>query len=292
MTHRFKQVDVFTDRPFFGNPVAVVLDADDIDPADMQRIAKWTNLSETTFVLRPTVAEADYRLRIFSPGGELPFAGHPTVGSAHAVLESGVVGSKACLTQECGAGLLPLTVEGSGPAREIFVQAPQPTYPADGELATSAEALSSALGAEVSSSVPMQVIDVGPVWLVAYAEDADALRNAAPDMTALAKLSRELGVTGVTVFSLGSKPAEPVHVRSFAPAVGVPEDPVCGSGNACVGAFLASTGMLEQTGTSYRASQGTELGRDGQVSVRVEDEGRRISIGGRAVTVIEGTVSV
>ena len=140
-TYGFKQVDVFTGRPFLGNPVAVVLDADDIDPAQMQRIAAWTNLSETTFVLRPTSASADYRLRIFTPTGELPFAGHPTVGSAHAVLQSGILPPESrSLRQECLAGVLPLTVDGTGADRRIFVRVPEAkvvgTYEASAENVT------------------------------------------------------------------------------------------------------------------------------------------------------------
>jgi PhzF family phenazine biosynthesis protein len=124
--HRFVQVDVFTGRALAGNPVAVVLGADHLDDAVMQRLAAWTNLSETTFVLRPTAAGADYRLRIFTPRSELPFAGHPTVGSAHAVLEAGLVPADATrLVQECRAGLLPLRVERDGSARRIFVRVPE-----------------------------------------------------------------------------------------------------------------------------------------------------------------------
>jgi PhzF family phenazine biosynthesis protein len=286
--YRFKQVDVFTARPFYGNPVAVVLDADDVESADMQRIARWTNLSETTFVLRPTVSGADYRLRIFTPTGELPFAGHPTVGSAHAVLEAGIVPPAMRLTQECLAGLLPLTISGDGAQREISVQVPVPKIV--GEHAPSVNVLAAALGGEVSLQVAPLAIDVGPVWLVAYVNDVESVRRLDPDMAALARLSRELQVTGVTVFSLGGSDGAATHVRSFAPAAGVPEDPVCGSGNASVGAFLAHTGLLQRTGTSYAASQGTELGRAGQVRVQVNDDGRQVSIGGHAVTVIDGTL--
>jgi PhzF family phenazine biosynthesis protein len=290
-TCRFKQVDVFTGRPFLGNPVAVVLDADDIDPARMQRIATWANLSETTFVLRPSSASADYRLRIFTPAGELPFAGHPTVGSAHAVLESGIAPSQSSsLRQECLAGVLPLTVEGTGPDRRIFVRVPEAKVLRDRGEPT--QALSDALGAPVVARPAPAAIDVGPIWLVACMEDVESVRRLEPDMAALAKLSRDLGVVGVNVFSVGSDKGAAVHVRSFAPVAGIAEDPVCGSGNATVAAYLASTGMLEKVGESYVASQGTEMGRDGEVFVRVLDSGRHIEIGGRAVTVIDGHISL
>ena len=290
-TYGFKQVDVFTAQPFLGNPVAVGLEADGIDPAQMQRIASWTNLSETTFVLRPSSPDADYRLRIFTPTGELPFAGHPTVGSAHAVLESGFLPSESrSLRQECGAGVLPLTVEGSGADRRIFVRVPEAKVLRD--CGEAAEAISAALGAPIAGRPAPMAIDVGPVWLVVHMEDVDSVRRLEPDMTAVAGLSRELDVTGVTVFSLGSGEQAAVHVRCFAPSVGIPEDPVTGSGNATVAAYLAETGMLEQTGEAYLASQGTEMGRNGEVFVRVLADGREIEIGGRSLTVIEGRISL
>ena len=290
-SYRFKQVDVFTGPPFQGNPVAVVLDADEIDPARMQQIAAWTNLSETTFVCRPSSPSADYRLRIFTPKAELPFAGHPTIGSAHAVLESGVLpsGSRS-FRQECRAGVLALTVEGNGADRRIFVRVPEAKFVRD--LGDRVADISSALGAGVADDPPPMAIDVGPVWLVAHVEDGELLRRMAPDMAALAGLSRDLSVVGVTVFSLSSADGAAVRVRSFAPAEGIPEDPVCGSGNASVAFHLARTGMLAQTGAAYVASQGTEMGRDGQVFVRVRDDGRAIEIGGRAVTVVGGRISL
>ncbi len=290
-TYRFKQVDVFTSRPFLGNPVAVVLGADDIDPARMQRIASWTNLSETSFVLRPSSASADYRLRIFSPTSELPFAGHPTIGSAHAVLESGMLPPESrSLRQECLAGVLPLSVEEVGEERRIFVQVPEAKFL--GDYGEAAEAISSALRAPFATHPAPMAIDVGPVWLVVYMGEVEAVRQLQPDMAALAQLSRNLNVGGVTVFSLGSSDGAAVHIRSFAPAFGIPEDPVCGSGNATVGAYLARTGLLNETGEVYTASQGTEIGRDGQVFVRVLDGGRQVEIGGCAVTVIDGNIKL
>jgi PhzF family phenazine biosynthesis protein len=159
MARRFKQVDVFTDRPFYGNPVAVVLDGEGIADDEMQRIAAWTNLSETTFVLPPPEAgAANYRLRIFAPQDELPFAGHPTIGSAHAVLESGILPPDTrSFRMECGAGILALHVEGEGPARRIFSQAPRARIVH--EFSTSIEAISAALGAPVAADTPPVSID-------------------------------------------------------------------------------------------------------------------------------------
>ena len=265
----FKQVDVFTGRPFFGNPVAVVIGADGLETARMQRIAAWTNLSETTFLLRPTQAGADYRLRIFTPRRELPFAGHPTVGSAHAALESGFVKARnGKLRQECGAGVLELSLED----RRIYVRAPVPKVsPAAVPLFGESRALR---------------VDVGPVWIVVDLGEAGTVDALAPDMTAIAELSDSLDATGVTVFGRTGRKEEPIHVRSFAPAHGIAEDPVCGSGNVSVGAFLRETGLLREFGASYTARQGMQVGRDGRVAVRVTPEA--IEIGGEALTCVDG----
>ena len=284
MRRRFRQVDVFTTRALAGNPVAVVLDADGLDDATMQRFAAWTNLSETTFVLPPTVAEASYRLRIFHPRNELPFAGHPTIGSAHAVLAADVAAPRdGILTQECGAGLLPIRVDGA----TLAVRVPPPRVVRD---RVRADALATMLrGAVVGAPL---AVDVGPVWLVAEVTDEATLRGLAPDLPAIDTLSRSLALTGVTVFARTTDPAVPIAVRSFAPAAGVPEDPVCGSGNASVGAYLGATAALLGDGPRYRATQGREVGRDGFVEVTVADAGRTIEIGGTAVTVIDGTLTL
>jgi PhzF family phenazine biosynthesis protein len=273
----FKQVDVFTGRPFFGNPVAVVIGADRLETAEMQRIAAWTNLSETTFLLKPTQAGADYRLRIFTPRQELPFAGHPTLGSAHAALESGIVtAANGKLKQECGAGVLDLTIEQQEGTRRIYVRAPEPKVKQiEAPLFGKAQALR---------------VDVGPIWVVVDLGKATNVDQLAPDMAAIEKLSDELDATGVTVFGRTGSAAMPIHVRSFAPAHGVPEDPVCGSGNVSVGAFLRQTGLLKELGASYTARQGMQVGRDGRVQVRVSADA--IEIGGEAVSCVDGMLRV
>lgn len=267
----FKQVDVFTARPFHGNPVAVVIGAEALDVAQMQRIAHWTNLSETTFLLRPTQPGADYRLRIFTPRQELPFAGHPTIGSAHAALESGFARARnGRLKQECGAGILELAREGD----RIYVRAPRPQVsPAAASLFGAARALR---------------VDVGPVWIVVDLGDAAQVDGLSPDMAAIAELSNSLRATGVTVFGRTGNAEQPLHVRSFAPAHGIPEDPVCGSGNISVAAFLRETGLLRDFGACYTARQGMQVGRDGRVQVRVHADA--IEIGGEAVTCVDGTI--
>jgi len=283
----FKQVDVFTQKPFWGNPVAVVIGAECVEPAEMQRIAAWTNLSETTFVLRPSSANADYRLRIFSPKQELPFAGHPTIGSAHAVIESGFASPReGKLRQECLAGILDLSVEITETGAKIMVQAPAATA-----VRISDEFLPlliSALGTPLMMNTPALRVDVGVVWLVVNMEKANAVAALRPDMEALVMISNAAQVTGVTVFGRSADQASAVHVRSFAPAQGVPEDPVCGSGNASVAAFLKHYDLIKQYGARYYGRQGMQVGRDGQVAVSVD--GEKIKIGGYAVTCVEGTL--
>ena len=266
----FKQVDVFTARPFLGNPVAVVIGAEGLSTGEMQRIAGWTNLSETTFLLPPTVPGASYRLRIFTPRQELPFAGHPTIGSAHAALESGFARAVAgTLKQECGAGVLELAVEDG----RIFVKAPQPRL---------REVTTPAFKGKVLR------VDVGPVWIVADLGGADAVDGLQPDMAQIAAMSAALDATGATVFGRTGKRDAPLHVRSFAPAHGIPEDPVCGSGNISVAAYLRETRLLEEFGPAYTARQGMQVGRDGRVEVRVSADA--IRIGGNAVTCVDGTL--
>lgn len=278
---RFKQVDVFTAVPFRGNPVAVILDSQDLDPMQMQQIAGWTNLSETTFVLPPGSPAADYRLRIFTPRAELPFAGHPTIGSAHAVLEAGIAKPKdGRLRQECGAGILELQVDGD----TLWLDSPPATStPLE---ASDAAVLQKILKASVKDT-PM-VINVGPRWLVAELAGADAVAALEPDLQRMAELSNRLAIGGVTVYGAASDGRSAVHVRSFAPAHGIPEDPVCGSGNISVAAYLQLSGQGSRFGPRYVARQGMQLGRDGQVSIRIESG--RILLGGGAVTCVEGTL--
>jgi PhzF family phenazine biosynthesis protein len=285
MQHRrFKQVDVFTATPLAGNPVAVVLDAEGLDDGTMQRFAAWTNLSETTFVLRPTTPAADYRLRIFHPRAELPFAGHPTLGSAHAIVEAGVATARdGVLRQECGAGIMSIRVDG----RRFAVRVPEAKVVR--EAGVDGDTLAGALGCPIAST-PLP-IDVGPVWLIAEIGDEARLRGLVPDIGAIDRLSRPRGLTGVTLFALPARQGDPVVVRSFAPAAGVPEDPVCGTGNAAVGAYLGVTGRIAATGPAFRASQGREVGRDGTVHVTVADGGRTVEIAGTSVTVIDGHVA-
>jgi PhzF family phenazine biosynthesis protein len=272
-------VDVFTAVPFKGNPVAVVLDGDELSSAAMQSIAAWTNLSETTFVCAPTDPRADYRLRIFTPRRELPFAGHPTIGSAHAVLRHGLKPrTEGRLVQECGKGLVDIQIDGD----RLFLALPEPQFrePAPPQVASVADGLR-IRPADVQRA---SIVDVGPVWFTVQLPSGDAVRALAPDMAKLATLS-SMGLTGVNVFGLYPAGAgADLEVRSFAPGDGVPEDPVCGSGNGCVAALVRRDHVLEAS--TYVATQGRCLGRDGRVAVRFD--GGTIWLGGHAVTCVEG----
>jgi PhzF family phenazine biosynthesis protein len=282
----FAQVDVFTAVPYRGNPVAVVLDGNALSTEQMQRIANWTNLSETTFVCDPASTEADYRLRIFTPASELPFAGHPTVGSARAVLEDGLRPKReGRLVQECGQGLVELRLEGD----KIFFELPEPSFatPGDAERA----AVVAALGVEPGAVLSATAVDVGVVWMTLQLDSAETVELLEPDMTALVALAHAYPSSiGVTVFGLTpAGDTADVEVRSFAPADGVPEDPVCGSGNGCVAAVVQRDALIGED--TYVARQGRALGREGRVDVEFGDDGA-IWLGGHAVTCVRGRIVV
>src|SRR5690242_16222426 len=277
----FQQVDVFTAVPFRGNPVAVVLDGDTVSSEDMPRIAAWTNLSETTFVCTPTDPRADYRLRIFTPRRELPFAGHPTIGSAHAVLHHGLKPRAAGhLVQECGKGLVDIRID----AERLLLALPEPAFrePTRSQL----DAVADGLGVATADIQRAAIIDVGPVWFTVQLSSGEAVRALVPEMSKLAALD-PMGVMGVNAFGLYLPGAgSDLEVRSFAPGQGIAEDPVCGSGNGCVAALVRRDGVL--TARTYVASQGGCLGRDGHVTI--EFGGGTIWLGGHAVTCVEGSL--
>jgi len=289
MKRSYKVVDVFTSRPFMGNPVAVILDAEGLDTHQMQAIAGWTNLSETTFVLPPTSRDADYRLRIFTPRNELPFAGHPTLGSAHAILEAGRATPRddGRLVQECDMGLVALTVSGTGAERRLSFELPPARIGAlqDADL----NDLEAILGCKLKAKVAPATVNVGPVWVIAQLEDADTVIGLRPDLAKLAELERRLRVTGLTVFGAHPSGDAAIEVRTFAPSSGVNEDPVCGSGNGSVAAFLWARGLLPSDGKDYVATQGRCVGRDGRIAVNVDSTGG-VLIGGACVTCIDGAM--
>ncbi len=273
---RFAQVDVFTAKPLYGNPVAVILDAEGLSSAEMQQVALWTNLSETTFVLPATEAGADYHTRIFTPSEELPFAGHPTLGTAHAVIEAGIAAPKdGKLVMQCKVGLVEVSVGADGLSFRLPRFAPR--------AALEAEALPAILGAQAIEG-PVEVIDTGPHWLIAQVEDVASL---VPDVERLrAHLARN-SAQGVTAYSQ-TGPGE-IEVRSFFFTDGLVEDPVCGSGNAAVAVHRIRTGSVAGE-DAYLARQGLRIGRDGEVRVRVDNG--NVHVGGSCVTVVKGEIRV
>jgi PhzF family phenazine biosynthesis protein len=281
---RFSQVDVFSAEPLLGNPVAVVHDADGITDEEMARFARWTNLSETTFLLSPTQPGADYRLRIWTPAGELPFAGHPTIGSAHAWLEAG--GTPATggeVVQECAAGLVRLRRAG----RLAFAAPPLVrSGPVD---ATDRAAIARALRICEDEIVDAGWVDNGPGWVAVLLTDAEAVLALKPDFAAFGDL--EIGVVGPyrkigVVGSLGAGADAEIEVRAFVPTMGIGEDPVTGSLNAGIAQWLAG----DRLPASYVSSQGTVLGRRGRV--HIETEGETIWVGGDALTTVSGEVAL
>ena len=276
MTRRFAQLDVFSPQPTRGNPLAVVVDADGLDDGQLAAFARWTNLSETTFLLPPAHPDADYRVRIFTPGGELPFAGHPTLGSAHAWLATGGVPKAERIVQECGVGLVPIRRDGE---RLAFAAPPL----------TRTGAVDEAVVAEVAAALGLDRVEIsaadwvvnGPDWMLLVLDSGDRVLSLRPDMAALG--THKVGVVG----EYAAESPIAYEVRAFAPGVGVPEDPVTGSLNAGVAIWMRAAGRVPQ---EYVAAQGAAIGRAGRVYLT--DDGTDIWVGGDCVTVIEGTVAL
>lgn len=299
MSLPFRQVNVFSPVPTGGNPVAVVHDADSLTDDQMAAFARWTNLSETTFLLTPTDAGraggADYRVRIWTPGGELPFAGHPTLGTAHAWLEAGGEPRGQDVVQECGVGLVRVRRDaddrgvperegsgrdGSGVGRRLAFAGPPLVRSGavdDADLARIARSLR----IDVSDVVRAAWVDNGPGWVAVQLRDAETVLGLEPDLVAMGDL--KLGVTGEYPAGRDGTGSPAVEVRAFVPSIGVGEDPVTGSLNAGLGEWLAGDVLPP----SYVASQGTVLGRRGRVYVE-KLPGGEVWVGGDTVTTIVG----
>lgn len=286
---RFLHLDVFAARPGAGNPLAVVLDAEGLDGAAMQRIAAWTNVIETTFVLPPTTPQASYRVRIFTPRRELAFAGHPSVGTAHAVLAAGLAAPRdgadgtRQLVQECGAGLLPVRLEGEGATRALFVQAPE-TRVLD-RRGGDDDALRALLGARLSPAGGA-LIDSGRRWWAAELVDEAAVRGWAPDFDGIAALASPDEAMGLAVFARCTGSDYGLVVRALMPFHGHYEDPASGAANAALAGYLHATGQAARLGERYVVSQGREVGRDARLVL--QREAGRIWVGGQTQTVVEG----
>lgn len=270
----FRQVDVFTTTPYLGNPVAVVLDGYGLNEDDMQRFARWTNLSETSFVLPPTANGADYQVRILTPTRELPFAGHPTLGTCHAWLSAGGTASQdGVIVQQCGAGLVPVrqTADGLAFAAPPLLR----SGPVDEPLV---EHLAVVLGIDRAAIADAQWADNGPGWVAVLLGSAEEVLAVRPNIVDL-----DVGVVGP--YPPGSPQA--FEVRAFLPKYGgTDEDPVTGSLNASLAEWLLRTGRAT---APYVASQGTALGRQGRVHISTDDAGA-IWVGGGTITCVTGQV--
>ncbi|PLW83458.1 phenazine biosynthesis protein PhzF [Kineobactrum sediminis] len=274
-THRFHQLDVFSDKPLRGNPLAVVHSADDLDEMTMAGFARWTNLSETTFLLTSRHPEADYRVRIFTPGGELPFAGHPTLGSCYAWLAGGGIPRHPdYIVQECELGLVRIRKDG---ARLAFAAPPLlKRGPVDEILLARAAA---GLGLHREEILQHQWVDNGPGWFVLMLDSAERVLSLTPEVALLSDL--KFGIIGPHKAMQDSD----YEVRAFVVPLGITEDPVTGSLNAGIAMWLIETGLAKP---AYVVSQGTALQRSGRVFV--DKVGDDIWVGGYVATCVEGSV--
>jgi PhzF family phenazine biosynthesis protein len=285
---RYQQVDVFADRPGAGNPLAVVLDAEGLSDAAMQAIARWTRLPETTFLLPPAMAGTSYRIRIFSPRREVPFAGHPSVGSAHVALAAGLATPvNGLLVQDGIAGRLPLRVTGAGRERTIAVRTPRARVV---EIAAAGDPrLAPALAGLAPGALPPALVEGGRRWWLVELADEAHLRAAEPDWNAIGALARATDTMGVCVFARSKDPVYYLAVRAWVGAPAQFEDAASGAANATLAAYLAAQDALPGPGGFYRISQGREVGHDAIIELQVDADGEVWS-GGRTCTVVDGRI--
>ena len=285
---RYVQVDVFADRPGAGNPLAVVLEAEGLSDEQMQAIAKWTRLPETTFVFPATSEDASYRIRMFSPRREVPFAGHPSVGTAHAVLEAGLaVPRDGLLVQDGIAGKLPLRVTGEGSTRTIAVRTPHASVR---EIANADDPrLRDVLRDLPLGRLPPALMDGGRRWWLVEFESETALRAATPPWEAIGILAQSTESMGVCAYARSDDPVYYLAVRAWVGAPAQFEDAASGAANATLAAWLASQNALPGDGGFYRISQGREVGHDAIIELTVDAAGDVWS-GGRVCTVVEGAL--
>jgi len=286
MKLKFWYIDAFSGERFKGNPAAVFFEADDLDEKIMQKIANELNISETVFLQKPTESKADYKARIFTPKRELPFAGHPTIAACFAFKNFyGKSGEK--FVQECGAGLIEIEEKNS----VFFVKQNDPQFE---NVALTKKYLAKMLGVLENeiSDLPVTKISTGIWWAVIVLKTSDAVSRLQPNYEEIIKFSQKEELVGIQVFAKANENVD-IHVRTFAPICGVFEDPVCGSGNGCVAAFIAKNNFLEKS--NYVVTQGAELGREGRIYASFEKGGseiKNIKIGGEAVKVLEGEIEV
>ena len=284
-TFHYLQLDVFPATPGGGNPLGVVVDARGWRGEEMQRFAAWTNLVETTFLLPPENDAANYHLRIFTPTKEIPFAGHPSIGSAHAALDTGFATARnGTLIQQCGAGLLPIRIEGESESRELFIQAPGATDVTDS--ATDRDVLNAALGDRHMGRLPPALIEGGRRWWVAEFADEESVRSWQPDQAAIGALAKLDDCLGLCVFARCANADYQLVVRAFPAGVGIVEDPASGAANGSIAAWIAMREPKGPLARGYRVSQGREMGHDASITLRI-DAGGEVWVGGRTQTIAD-----
>ena len=281
----FFQVDVFAERPGAGNPLAVVFGDEGLDDGRMQAIAAWTQLAETTFVLPPDNDAADYRVRIFTSQKEIAFAGHPSLGTAHAVLESGFAKSRdGLLRQQCLAGVLPIRLDGEAASRTLTVRVPRSRIV---RHADAGDAVLEILRDIPLAPTPPSLVEGGRRWWLAELRDEATVRGMRADRFALRHLAQSTQSLGLCVFARCPDRDYDLVVRAFPLGVGIDEDPASGAANAAIAAFLDEAGALGELGRRYRVSQGREIGHDATLELAIDDDGE-VWVGGRCQTVIRG----
>ena len=284
---RYLHLDVFAATLGGGNHLGVVIGADGWSDQAMQRFARWTALVETTFLLPPTDPKASYRVRIFTPYKEIPFAGHPSIGSAHAVLACGLAETRdGLLWQECGAGVLPIRVEGNGPGRELLLQSPGERVLDTGPAAH--PLLPASLSGIELGTLPPALVDGGRRWWLAEVADEASLRAWQPDHAAIGALAQASDSMGLCAFARSGHPGYQLVVRALPSGVGIVEDPASGAANGLIAAYIVHAEPHGTLARGYQVSQGREIGHDARLIVRIDDTS--IWVGGRSHTVVDGTL--
>jgi PhzF family phenazine biosynthesis protein len=278
--------DVFAPRIGTGNPLAVILQTDALSTEQMQAIADWMNLAETTFVLRPSVPEADYRVRIFTTKKEIAFAGHPSIGTAHALLSQGLVPkTPGVLMQECQAGVLPIRHQPGQTGNSLSVRVPSSRLV---HYAQEEDGLfTSILSRDRWSALKPALVEGGRRWWLAELQDEHSVRTFVPNSFAIKQLAEQTQSLGLCIFARRQAPDSGLVVRAFPLGVGIFEDPASGAANAAIAAFLDETGNLSNLGRRYGVSQGREIGRDAFLTLEI-DVNRDVWVGGDCQTVIRG----
>jgi len=286
---RFLQVDVFAEYAGAGNPLGVVIGSESWSDAQRQSFAAWTGIVETTYLLPPTLPGASYRLRIFTPRREIPYAGHPSVGSAHAALTLGYAQPvDGLLRQECAAGVLPIRVEHDGVARSLSIEAPRARVLLSGEEARAR--MTGILRDSILGALPPALLEGGRRWWLAELEGESAVRTYRPDHRAIEDFAHASDTLGLCLFARADAGSpHDLVVRAFPGGVGIHEDPASGAANGLIAAYIASGEPDGPLARGYVVSQGREIGHDARLRIDIDDTGA-VWVGGRSHTVIDGTV--